>query len=179
MQLKYNARLERNTDPTVQRYPYLDVPSSASDAINNVLGSHPGVFWDCAHAHNLTFQIGGKLFPLDLRDFYSNDGRNATECTSIIQEPALSPSGSHVRPSRRCQPPRTMPSVIRRAFQLVPARFPPLPFPHLLLRDSRALHVQPMSGVIRQAFQHRWSVLEAAGTSTLLITTNTTRSDDA
>lgn len=70
------------------------MPSRASDAINNVLGTHPGVFWDCAHAHNLTFQIGGKLFPLDPRDFYTNDGRTATECTSSVQDRRLSSSSS-------------------------------------------------------------------------------------
>lgn len=57
-------------------------PRDVLDAITSQLG---GETYDCAEAHTLTFQIGGRFYPVDPRDFGAQaveDG--TTQCTPNI-----------------------------------------------------------------------------------------------
>ncbi|TFY53270.1 hypothetical protein EVG20_g10194 [Dentipellis fragilis] len=55
---------------------YIRGPQDVVEAMSNVLG---GQTYPCAHSHNLTFQIGGVLFPVDPRDFGSQAYEDSTE----------------------------------------------------------------------------------------------------
>ncbi len=59
-------------------------PKDVLDAITSQLG---GDTYDCAEAHTLTFQIGGRFYPVDPRDFGSRTsgiGDTISQCTPNI-----------------------------------------------------------------------------------------------
>ena len=57
-------------------------PEDVIQEIQRLLGSNP---FDCSQPHNLTFQIGGKLFPVDPRDFIHQAFSDTVDlCTSAL-----------------------------------------------------------------------------------------------
>jgi len=57
-------------------------PRDVLDAITSRLG---GDTYDCAEAHTLTFQIGGRFYPVDPRDFGAQTFEDTTSrCTPNI-----------------------------------------------------------------------------------------------
>lgn len=60
-------------------------PRDVLDAITSQLG---GDTYDCAEAHTLTFQIGGRFYPVDPRDF----GAQAFEDTTSQCTPNIAPT---------------------------------------------------------------------------------------
>jgi hypothetical protein len=80
-------------------YPNVDLPSQGNsvirgpnDVVNSILKQVSSAFaanpdavptFPCAMPHNLAFQIGGKTFPIDPRDFMSqNMTRDASTCVA-------------------------------------------------------------------------------------------------
>ena len=52
------------------------------DVLNVIVAQLGGNTYDCAEAHTLAFQIGGKLYPVDPRDFGSQTFENTvSRCT--------------------------------------------------------------------------------------------------
>jgi hypothetical protein len=57
-------------------------PRDVLDAITSQLG---GDTYDCAEVHTLTFQIGGRFYPVDPRDFGAQTFEDTTtQCTPNI-----------------------------------------------------------------------------------------------
>ncbi len=57
-------------------------PEDVITEIQRLLGSNT---FDCSRPHNLTFQIGGKLFPVDPRDFIHQAFSDTVDlCTSAL-----------------------------------------------------------------------------------------------
>ncbi|OSX59716.1 hypothetical protein POSPLADRAFT_1066896 [Postia placenta MAD-698-R-SB12] len=53
------------------------------DVVNNILSTVSPPTLPCASAHNLTYQIGGRLFPVDPRDFIAQaENGNASTCVA-------------------------------------------------------------------------------------------------
>ncbi|PIL23083.1 hypothetical protein GSI_14391 [Ganoderma sinense ZZ0214-1] len=68
---------------------HLVAPNGGFGAIQHALGSD--LYLDCSKPYNLTFQIGGKLFPVDPRDFYTSlGGGNTARCSPNVEDRSLS-----------------------------------------------------------------------------------------
>jgi hypothetical protein len=61
---------------------YIRGPSDVISTINSMMGSAP---FPCSEPHDLTFQIGGRFFPVDPRDFASQ-APEGEGCVSNIVE---------------------------------------------------------------------------------------------
>ncbi|KAF8506242.1 aspartic peptidase domain-containing protein [Hysterangium stoloniferum] len=55
-------------------------PKDVVDALMTSLSASRGGNVNCATPHVMSFQIGGKMFPVDPRDFVSGTGRNTKNC---------------------------------------------------------------------------------------------------
>jgi len=55
-------------------------PKDVVDTLMNSLSASRAGNVDCATPHAMSFEIGGKMFPIDPRDFVSSAGRNTKNC---------------------------------------------------------------------------------------------------